>query len=258
MSFTHPETAIFEWTFPHLEAYKVFGNDTTLSSIVDNAWAQDDLDGKGSLQHEDWHALYMQFQSEHVLGTVPYRWESKVNDYREAQLMKVTFKGLTVVILNGNCFHRADLSAADKADMAKHALGINGLLMHDLGKQGKAALVQESESEWELLVPHCLLPSLKFQEHVVARWRRHPQFPEARLWCDARCPDMWTEWSQDCECACVPSVSEDALSEALSSCLSKTCNTGPKSKLDDAPKPALADGLNDHDADDDDHDDGVS
>lgn len=242
MSSSPLDCTSFEWTFPNLEAYKVFGNETKLSAIVDDAWAQDDLDGKGSLQHEDWQALYMQFQSDHVLGTVPYRWESNVNDYREAQLMKVTFEGLSVVMLNGNCFHRSDLSAAEKAGIAKRALGINGLLMHELGKRGKAALVQESESEWELLVPHCLLPSLVFQERVVARWRRHPQFPEAKLWCDARWPDMWAEWSQDCEHACVPSVSEDLLSEVFSSCLNTTCNSEPKSKVDVAPKQALANG----------------
>ena len=33
------------------------------------------LDGDGSTQLSDWRALYTQFLADHVLGTVPYRWE---------------------------------------------------------------------------------------------------------------------------------------------------------------------------------------
>jgi len=105
---------------------------------------------------------------------VPYRWESQVRDYREAQLTEVTFEDLHVVVLNRTLLHDGNVSGADKAAVAKVAAGINeGLLMEGLGRKGKAALVRETESEWELLVPHCLLPHLKFQERVVTRWRRH-------------------------------------------------------------------------------------
>ena len=71
--------------------YKVVAGASTLSSYNDGggAAASDDLDGDGSLQHREWRALYTQFQREHVLGTVPYRWEK---EHVEATLVAVTFE----------------------------------------------------------------------------------------------------------------------------------------------------------------------
>lgn len=200
-----------ERTLRGLKAYKVLGDDMTLTGMLDAAWDLDDLDGRGSLQHPEWQALYMQFQGGHTLGTVPYRWESQVKDYKEAQLLEVTFEVVQVLIFSGDVLHDASLSGADKACIAKRAAGIEGdLLMESLGRQGKVALVKESEEEWELLVPHCLLPRLRFQEQVLVRWRRHSQMPVTASWCNMRSPGGEERWrartDDDSELACLPDL----------------------------------------------------
>jgi len=188
-------------------AYKVLGGGMTLAEMKNNAWEEDDLDGRGSLQHPDWQAIYMQFQRSHVLGTVPYRWESQVMDYKEAQLMEVTFEDLKIVSLDGSVFHDASVSADDKARAAKLALQIqDGLLMQRLGEMGKVALVRETEDEWELLVPHCLLAHLTFRERVLVRWKKHMQMPVTDKWCDASQPAVWMQWREGMEPDCIPDL----------------------------------------------------
>eukprot|EP00931_Biecheleriopsis_adriatica_P115447 TRINITY_DN91231_c0_g1_i1.p1 TRINITY_DN91231_c0_g1~~TRINITY_DN91231_c0_g1_i1.p1 ORF type:complete len:455 (-),score=84.30 TRINITY_DN91231_c0_g1_i1:159-1391(-) len=172
----------------------------TLASIKDDAWAQDDLDGRGSLQHPDWQALYMQFQRRHVLGTVPYRWDSRVRDYREAQLIKAAFEDVQVVSLEGELFHDISVSAEEKALAAKSVLQIkDGLLMETLGQMGKVALVRETQFEVELLVPHCLLPRMKFKEQVLVRWRRHLHLPVTDKWCEVSQATEWKSWREGLE-----------------------------------------------------------
>jgi len=201
-----------EWFEPRIVAYKVLGEDMTLGSIKDDAWAQDDLDGRGSLQHPDWQAVYMQFQRGHVLGTVPYRWDSRVQDYKEAQLIKVTFDDVQVVLLEGELFHDISVSAEEKALAAKSALQIEGgSLMETLGQMGKVVLVRETQNELELLVPHGLLPRLKFKEQVLARWRKHLHMPVTDKWCDVSQSTEWMPWHEGLEPDCIvdlPQVGE--------------------------------------------------
>ena len=56
-----------------------------------------------------------------------------------------------------------------KAGACKVVLGVSydSPLMETLGSFGKAALVRETEEEWELLIPHALLNRLSFSERVV-------------------------------------------------------------------------------------------
>merc|ERR1712232_161214 len=118
-------------------------------------------------------------------------------------------------MLSGDMLHDGGFSAAEKACAARNALGItNGLLIDTLGKQGKAVLVKETESEWELLIPHCLLPHLKFEEKVIAKWRRHKFMPVSAKWCDVASGLTWMEWHEGLQPDCIPDVSQGLLPEA--------------------------------------------
>ena len=205
-----------EISVPNLRAYKVLGDDMTLESMQHHAWESDDLDGRDSIQDPEWQALYMQFKRSHVLGTVPYRWESKAKAYTHAQLVEVLFDSIEIVVLDGAVLHDASVGGDTKATLVKTHLRLGnscceddddktGRLMHELGKSGKAALVRETEDEWELLIPHCLLPRLRFSEKVIARWRRHPTLPIASHWCDAT-EQMWYAWDDSLQMPNVPDL----------------------------------------------------
>ncbi|CAE6945568.1 unnamed protein product, partial [Symbiodinium sp. CCMP2456] len=154
----------------------------------------------------------MQFTTSHVLGTVPYRWESQARTYTHAQLLEVEFDSLNVVVLDGPLLHDGGVCAEEKAAAVKVHLEMcsdqKGLLMHELGKQGKAALVRETEEEWELLVPHNLLSQLSFSERVIARWRRHRTLPVSSHWQDAEQAgtDLWKLWDDTVETPCIPDL----------------------------------------------------
>ena len=61
--------------------YKVVaGESGTISSYNDECMAHD-----GSPERQDWRGLYTQFLREHVVGTIPYRWEKE--DVSEARLL---------------------------------------------------------------------------------------------------------------------------------------------------------------------------
>uniref|UniRef100_A0A7S0FAE3 Uncharacterized protein n=1 Tax=Pyrodinium bahamense TaxID=73915 RepID=A0A7S0FAE3_9DINO len=172
--------------------YKVVAGGDSLMAY--NAAHKDDLDGIDSLQHAEWRALYTQFKRDHVIGTVPYRWEK---GHSEAALVEATFAALDVVVLSGPLLHDINLSGGDKAAVIKSVLGLNRgePLMDALGRQGKAALVKETEEEWELIIPHALLDALSFSERVVARFRRHPAIQITHRWCDA-CDGIWKPWQE--------------------------------------------------------------
>ena len=215
-----------EMSVPNLQAYKVFGDDMTLTSIQHRAWELDDLDGRDSVQHPEWQALYMQFKSSHVLGTVPYRWESRTREYSHAQLLAVQIDAVDIIVLDGPLLHDGGIGAEEKAAAVKahlqltSSLGLedqtSGLLMHELGRRGKAALVRETEDEWELLLPHSLLPQLTFSERVIARWRKHEEHCATSHWCDVSLTEQagveaWEPWD-DCApppCPCIPDLDLD-------------------------------------------------
>merc|ERR1719487_161911 len=122
--------------------------------------------------------------------------------------MEVTFENLQIVSLDGSVFHDASVSAEEKARAAKLALQIqDGLLMQRLGEMGKVALVRETEDEWELLVPHCLLAHLTFKERVLVRWKKHMQMPVTDKWCDASQPTVWMHWREGMEPDCIADLS---------------------------------------------------
>jgi len=182
-----------------IQFYKVLGGaEATLQSYVNAtqpAQLLDDLDGEGSTQLSDWQALYTQFQADHVLGTVPYRWER--GGYDEAILMEGTVaSAMNVLVIHGDLLHSGQLSGVEKAQIIKGKLNMEPKdpLMKALGNQGMAACVKETEDEWELIVPHNLLARLEIRERVVARFRRHKAFPVTAQWCWEGQP--WQPWDE--------------------------------------------------------------
>eukprot|EP00539_Tryblionella_compressa_P005605 CAMPEP_0178760814 /NCGR_PEP_ID=MMETSP0744-20121128/15692_1 /TAXON_ID=913974 /ORGANISM="Nitzschia punctata, Strain CCMP561" /LENGTH=264 /DNA_ID=CAMNT_0020415415 /DNA_START=125 /DNA_END=919 /DNA_ORIENTATION=- len=162
------------------------GSRSTLASynaVVGGPAAADTLDGNESLQLVDWRGLYTQFQREHVVGTIPYRWERGCT---YATLVAVTFDRLDVVMLDDAIFHDRVTSGSQKAAVVKERLNIasHEPLIATLGDRGKVALVRETADEWELIIPHNLLPRLNFQERVIAIFHRqkHPTMPVTWKW----------------------------------------------------------------------------
>lgn len=178
-----------------VKTYKVVAGDMTVAQY--NTAQADDLDGSRSLQHRDWVALYTQFQRDHVVGTIPYRWEK---GHSEAVLIEVSFScPLTIAVFDGAVFHDGSMSGDDKAAAVKMHLGIDPqeALLEHLGRAGKMALVRETDEEWELIVPHELLGRLPFTERVLCRFQRHPQMTTTHRWQDATGSDSaWRPWRE--------------------------------------------------------------
>lgn len=143
---------------------------------------------------DDWaNAMYLQFQSDHALGTVPYRWEK---GYTHAKLIKATFNGpLKIVIIDSPIMYDGTISGKEKATRIKLLLGIDESLplMETLGKQGKFAMIRETKDEWELIVSQSLLATTSFKEEVVAIFERHSQMPVTHRWCDSN--GKWHKWT---------------------------------------------------------------
>jgi len=199
----------------NVKIYKATGGSTKL--IEYNDIQKDDLDGSYSKQHAEWRALYTQFQCEHVLGTVPYRWEK---EHTEATLVEATFTSpLQIVVIDGPMFHDGSVSGADKAAAVKAALGLSPSdpLMVELGRRGKVALVRETEEEWELIVPHALLNSLPFTERIVCRFRRHPAMQITHRWRDELDGAVWEKWEEGVtRPKCIPDLSMGWLDDTKS------------------------------------------
>ena len=176
----------------NVKLYKVTHGACTLLEY--NSAHKDDLDGTDSLQHAEWRALYTQFQADHVLGTVPYRWEK---GHAEAVLIEATLASVDIVEIDGPILHDGSVSGGEKAAAVKEKLGLPAAepLMEALGRLGKTALVRETEDEWELIVPHALLDKLSLTERVVARFRKHPNMSITHTWrAESDVSGMWHAW----------------------------------------------------------------
>ena len=176
----------------NVKLYKVTHGVCTLLEY--NSAHKDDLDGTDSLQHAEWRALYTQFQADHVLGTVPYRWEK---GHAEAVLIEATLASVDIVEIDGPILHDGSVSGGEKAAAVKEKLGLPAAepLMEALGRLGKTALVRETEDEWELIVPHALLDKLSLTERVVARFRKHPNMSITHTWrAESDVSGIWHAW----------------------------------------------------------------
>ena len=177
----------------HLSVYKAipsFNNCETSVTSYNSACFTADVPAS------DWRALYTQFHREHVLGTIPYRWESEAT---EARLVKVTFDALNVIVLDGELFHDGAVSGLAKARAVKEHLGLDQSkpVMAALGEQHKVALVRETATDWELVISHELLRSLRFSEEMVADFKRHPQLPITNRWRQVKdgVDCKWESWN---------------------------------------------------------------
>jgi len=87
--------------------------------------------------------------------------------------------------------------------------------MEKLGERNTAALVRETETEWELIVSHELLARLDFEERVVARFRFHPKLPVTQRW---RLGDHqpWQVWNDETEAVgLIPDLSTAWIEDAI-------------------------------------------
>ena len=67
-----------------------------------------------SLEELEWRGLYTQFKRDHVLGTIPYRWER--GDHTAAHLVRATFDlDLDIVVLDGPMMHDGRVGGSAKA-----------------------------------------------------------------------------------------------------------------------------------------------
>jgi len=188
--------------FDELKIYKVLGEEESLRFYVDKWGEKDPLDGVQSLQNNDWCGLYTQFLAEHTLGTVPYRWLK----YSTANLMEVSFKNLNVAIISGSILYSGEVDGKEKARLVKEKLGnIEGPLIAGLGEFGKCALVQETEFEWELILPFNLLEKLTWTERRIVQFKKHEQHPLTDTWFDG---ERWRSWENDFDPTVLPDLSQ--------------------------------------------------
>eukprot|EP00697_Spironema_sp_BW2_P003282 gnl/Spiro4/14375_TR7739_c0_g1_i1.p1 gnl/Spiro4/14375_TR7739_c0_g1~~gnl/Spiro4/14375_TR7739_c0_g1_i1.p1 ORF type:complete len:251 (+),score=10.80 gnl/Spiro4/14375_TR7739_c0_g1_i1:157-909(+) len=139
----------------------------------------------------DWSALYVQLERAHSEGTLTYRFEA---GYQTANLLTFRLQSPLVRVITDPEFRRGDLSGHEKASRLKHAFGIpqDSLLMPWLGEHGARDVeglcrgiqdgktpavlaVEETEGEWELIVPLPLVFSCECwksaEQRVIAEYR---------------------------------------------------------------------------------------
>lgn len=137
----------------------------------------------------DWSAMYTQLFKSHCLSTVSYRWENDERGgkpYTHSNIVEVTFaEPLKIVICRGAAFYDGDLSGADKALRVKNALGIapTAGLMEELGKQGKALLMEETSGEWELVFSRPHLATIAHRDRIIATFAKSPTRALTHRWC---------------------------------------------------------------------------
>lgn len=227
--------------------YKVLPGLNTMSLMEFNAACQlrhrssDQQPNNGSV---DRRAIYTQFRRKHVLGTVPYKWETRQgedNNTRYATLKAITFRHLDILAFDGPLMHDGTVSGKEKATAIKSILAtvqestdeapcpqsqtsttapsLLPSLMDELGRRGKAAMIRETDDEWELVLPHNLLETIRsaggapaaeqYSEVAVAYFRRHSTMPVTDRWKPARmaddsassvsADDGWLKWDDDDE-----------------------------------------------------------
>lgn len=186
-----------------VSVYKVIADEAgTLRGYNSRIVAAPDAGEKGQ---QEWRGLYTQFKREHALGTIGYRWD---RGHKVARLIRATFdEDLSIVVLDGPMTYAGGISGIEKAKAAKELLGIDPELplLAALGERRQVCLVRETEDEWELVIPHELLPHLSLSETGVARFEKHQSWPTTHRWQieeqsgegsrDSDSP--WSRWDDD-------------------------------------------------------------
>eukprot|EP00929_Paragymnodinium_shiwhaense_P039923 TRINITY_DN20898_c0_g1_i8.p1 TRINITY_DN20898_c0_g1~~TRINITY_DN20898_c0_g1_i8.p1 ORF type:complete len:232 (+),score=59.11 TRINITY_DN20898_c0_g1_i8:46-696(+) len=173
-----------ELALPSLQAFKVVGDQT---SVLDyDAAHPPRVVG-------DWSAIYLQFDVPHSLGTVGYRWDM---GYKTANLLRVNFREVNVVLLDAVWFADGDVPGGEKARLVKQALAIGEeeLLTEALGRRSQVLVCRETASQWELVLPRGVLP-LVLQSEEIAHELRPNEFGMTSHW--RRTPaDAWTKYDE--------------------------------------------------------------
>lgn len=122
----------------------------------------------------------------------------------------ISFDTIDVVVLDGPLFTQGNISGSEKALAAKQALGLSleRPLLETIGDEGRVAMVRERDGEWELVIPHALLPRLNYTEQTVARFLRHPTQPVTHQWCTTEDDnDVWRRYQDGALVSAVPDLS---------------------------------------------------
>ena len=104
----------------------------------------------------DWSALYTQLNCPHSLGTVGYRWDA---GYETANVLHVSIAApIQCIIADAPFFVDGSKSGEEKATLLRDALELPGdvPLMNAIGEQGKVLVCRETETQWEMVLPHTL------------------------------------------------------------------------------------------------------
>jgi len=105
-----------------------------------------------------------------------------------------------VIVLDGTLFVDGSIDRTTKAAEVKRDLNMGGHLplMSTLGKMGKVAMVRETETKWELVIPHELLlaSALTYSEEPIVRFQRFPTMPVTQKCCilNSGDPENVGEW----------------------------------------------------------------
>lgn len=212
---------------PNVQVHKVLsgaGDEISLCSYnasCEREALENGVHGRVPVERLDWRAIYTQFTRSHVLGTVPYRWEAHL----EAMLVTVTFESpLDIVVIGGSLMSNTGTCGAEKAKAIKGNLGVDQTrpLMHTLGAQGKVALVKETDTEWELVLPHNLLSGkdgLRYSERRVAIFKRGADMPVTQSWCpwpqSTGSALHWHRWVEGNEPICIPDLAFPRISDEV-------------------------------------------
>ena len=115
----------------------------------------------------EWSATYTQFNIPHSLGTVGYRWDA---GYSSANVIRVVVSTpIKCIIADAPFFVDGSVGGDEKANALRLALGLEeGVpLMQAIGNQGKVLICRETETQWELIIPHNLPEPLICDQQVV-------------------------------------------------------------------------------------------
>lgn len=211
------EVCLLETAPAKLDLWRVIGDEAGVAS-----YAAAHAPPANAALVGDWSAMYFQLSPENAAGTLGYRWDK---GYTVARLVRVSLPlaacGAVALIVNDmgrgtevgaetgahgkrlGLMAAPDVPGAFKSALLKSRLGIPGSqsLLPTLGRRtpNPAVLVcRESTGEWEVAVPHQLLPLMAHdaawaEQHVAEFRPRAGVTAEVRPW-SVEGSHRWHRW----------------------------------------------------------------
>ncbi|CAD8133374.1 unnamed protein product [Paramecium pentaurelia] len=137
------------------------------------------LFAKYSQSNQDWSAIYIQKTPQHALTYIYTKYER----FKEVCLMKFKFNDkIKFIQLDNENFSKYNLPSKDKAQITRVMLfsnyGItieqNQPLMDTLGKLNIGLIMEDSEKQYEYIVPHQLLQDGEcYESNIPLKFQRH-------------------------------------------------------------------------------------